>query len=61
MFQTSVWSSYSPTMRFVMAAGATMNSTTPSTRPTTMEITISRWPKSASSFSVSEPSVSVAS
>ena len=44
-----------------MAAGATMNSTTPSTRPTTMEITISRWPKSASSFSVSEPSVSVAS
>ena len=37
------------------------NSTTPSTSPTTMEMTISRCPKSASSFSVSEPSVSVTS
>ena len=36
-----------------MAAGATMNSTTPSTRPTTMEITISRCPNSSS---VEEPS-----
>ena len=61
MFQASVWSSYSPTMRFVMAAGATMNSTTPSTSPTTMEMTISRCPKSASSSRDSTFSVRVVS
>ena len=61
MFQAKVWSSYSPTMRFVTAAGATMNSTTPSTSPTIMEIIISRCPNSSSSSRVSASSVSVVS
>ena len=48
MFQASVCASYSPTSRFVMNAGATMNSTTPMTRPSTMENAISFLPNTAS-------------
>ena len=49
MFHSTVLESYSPTMRFVMNAGATINSTTPSTRPSTMETAISFLPNSTSS------------
>ena len=48
MFQANVCASYSPTSRFVMNAGATMNSTTPMTRPSTMENAISFLPNTAS-------------
>ena len=48
-FHASVFESYSPTSRFVMNAGATMNSTTPMTRPNTMDTAISFLPNTASS------------
>ena len=49
MFHSTVFWSYSPTMRFVMNAGATINSTTPSTRPSTIDTAISFLPNSTSS------------
>ena len=48
MFHRSVLPSYSPTMRFVMKAGATMKSTMPSARPQTIEMAISFLPNSDS-------------
>ena len=48
MFHKSVLLSYSPTMRFVMKAGATMKSTMPSASPQTIEMAISFLPNSGS-------------
>ena len=48
-FQRSVLSSYSPTSTLAMNAGATMNKPTPKSRPSTIEIAISRLPKPPSS------------
>ena len=48
MFQSTGLESYSPTTRLVMNAGATMNSTTPSTSPSTIETAISFFPNPSS-------------
>ena len=60
MFQASVCASYSPTSRFVMNAGATMNNTTPMTRPSTMENAISFLPNTASPSDFGEESLAAA-